>query len=81
METQKDWFDLGVAYAKSGKYQEAIEVFQQAIRIKPDHANAHYNLGEVYLGLNDRNAAMEEYDILKNLDPQKADVLLNLILK
>ena len=35
METQKDWFDLGVAYAKSGKYQEAIEAFKQAIRIQP----------------------------------------------
>ena len=33
---------------KSGMHKEAIEAYKQAIRIKPDIANAHYNLGTAY---------------------------------
>jgi tetratricopeptide (TPR) repeat protein len=29
----------------SGRIPEAIEHYQQALRIKPDYAEAHYNLG------------------------------------
>lgn len=28
-----------------GRVDEAIAAYQQAIRLKPDYANAHYNLG------------------------------------
>ncbi|MBU36332.1 MAG: hypothetical protein CMG29_03900 [Candidatus Marinimicrobia bacterium] len=30
---------------KSGKHEEAIKSYQQAIRIDPDYAEAHGNLG------------------------------------
>ena len=39
---------LGYAYYNSGKYEEAIESYKQAIRIDPDYATAHYNLGVAY---------------------------------
>ncbi len=42
-------YNLGVAYAKSGKYKEAIEAYKQAIRINPDYAKAHSNLGNAYV--------------------------------
>ena len=35
----------GVVLAVQGKLEEAIASFRQAINIKPDHAEAHYNLG------------------------------------
>ncbi len=31
--------------AQTGKFEEAIAHYQQALRIKPDYADAHYNLG------------------------------------
>ncbi len=44
-----DWMahqNLGRIYARGGKYRaESIVEFQEAIRLKPDHARAHYSLG------------------------------------
>ena len=31
-------YNLGVAYGKLGKYQEAMDAFKQAIRFNPDYA-------------------------------------------
>jgi len=72
-------YNLGVAYVGLGMYKEAVEAYKQAIRIKPDHAEAHNNLGLSYLFLNDRGSALGEYKILKDLDPQMANKLFNLI--
>lgn len=35
---QTNWFEKGSALGISGKYQEAIDAFKQAIKIKPDYA-------------------------------------------
>ncbi len=59
--------------------EEAIEFFKQAIRIKPDYADAHNDLGLAYLGLNDRGSALEQYKILKKLDTEQANKLFNFI--
>ena len=66
---------------KSGKHEEAIKSYQQAIRIDPDHALTHYYLGTSYLLLNDRGSAMEQYKILKELDTELANKLFNKIYK
>jgi len=71
--------NLGHTYGRLGMNKEAIEGFKQAIRIKPDYAEAHYHLGLGYIILNDRGAALAEYKILKDLDPEKANKLFNLI--
>jgi tetratricopeptide (TPR) repeat protein len=67
--------NLGIAYGKSGKYKEAIDAFKQAIRINTDYAEAHFNLGVACHYSNDRNSALEQYEILKNLDPYLANLL------
>ena len=41
-------YNLGGAYRKSGKYEEAIESYKKAIKIDPDFKDAHYNLGDAY---------------------------------
>lgn len=75
------WFYVGYCYGESGMYKEAIEDFKQAIGIKPDDADAHFFLCGAYLVLNDRVPALEQYKILKDLDPEKANELFNLIYK
>jgi protein O-GlcNAc transferase len=42
-------FHLGSRLASAGKLEEAIAAFRQAIRIKPDFAEAHGNLGSLLL--------------------------------
>ena len=51
------------------------------IVIKHDDAEAHYNLGAIYLDVGDRSSALEQYKILKNLDPELANKLFNEIYK
>ena len=70
---------LGLAYVNSNQYQEAVDAFKQAIRIKPDYAGAHYNLGFAYVILKDKDSALDEYKILKDLDKEMANKLFNII--
>ena len=39
---------LGNTYSKSGKYEEAIASFKEALRIDPDNPDAYYFLGDIY---------------------------------
>ena len=59
--------------------ERKIEELKQTIRINPDDADAHANLGVTYLSLHDRDSALEQYKILKNLDTEWANELFNLI--
>ena len=36
---------LGIAYYAQGKFDEAAKEYQEAIRINPNYADAHKNLG------------------------------------
>ena len=80
-------FNLGDTYDETGKYEEAIESYKQAVRINPDYAEAHYYLGVAYIDLNDeeelneklRDSALEQYEILKSLDPERANELFDKI--
>lgn len=73
----KTFVNLGVSYGKSGMYKKAVSALKQAIFVDKSNADAHYNLGFAYLMLNDRIAAENEYEILKNLDTEYARRLFN----
>jgi tetratricopeptide (TPR) repeat protein len=70
---------MGEAYLELGRYNDANETFRQAIRFKPDFGKAYYNLGKSQLAQGDRDAAIQEYTILRNLDEDWADKLYSLI--
>jgi hypothetical protein len=53
----------------------------QAVRIEPNWANAHYNHGNACLLSGDKQSALEEYNILKNIDAEQAKTLFDLINK
>ena len=71
--------NLGFAYDQLGFHEEAREAYIQAIRIDPDYAEAHYSLGVAYLLIKDRDSAINEYKILKELDIDLANELFDLI--
>jgi tetratricopeptide (TPR) repeat protein len=56
-----------------------MEAFRQAIRLKPDSGRAYYNLGKCFLAMGNRNAAIEQYNILQNIDSDWAEKLDQLI--
>jgi len=47
--------------------------------IQPDFVLAHFFLGLMYLEVRDKNHALEEYKILKDLDRDYANDLLSMI--
>ena len=71
-------YNLGNAYGDSGKYQEAIESYKQALRIDPDYADAHFNLGYTYRKLGKYQEAIESYKQALRIDPGYADAHFNL---
>jgi len=79
MKEAKEFFYLGMAYLELNCWQNAIEAFEQALRIQPNDADAHFGLGQVFLACQDIEAAWQEYRILKDLNNLVAMQLLELI--
>jgi len=67
--------NLGDAYFRLGRAEDARKVLTQAELIKSDDSKLHCLLGEVYVCLGNRDQASREYEILKQLDPSLADDL------
>jgi len=73
INTAMYWNELGVAYDKSGKHQEAIESFKQALMSNPDNALAHYNLGVAYRKSGKYQEAIKSYKEAIRIDPEDAN--------
>jgi len=69
----------GALFSKHERWNEAVSAYQQAIRFKPDDARVHYNLAMAHLMINDKDSALKEYRVLKDLDKDLANRLLNII--
>jgi tetratricopeptide (TPR) repeat protein len=78
-DSHQGYSNIGVCYTQLGKWPEAIEAFKQAVKIKPDYVKGHYNLGLAYVNIGDKEAATEQYEILKQLDLESAETLLGFI--
>lgn len=50
--------DFGLVFVQLKKYPDAITQFKRSIALKPDYANAYYNLGNAYKLSGDINAAI-----------------------
>jgi tetratricopeptide (TPR) repeat protein len=46
--TAQKYLDLSLQYYQTGKYQQCIDAATQAIRLKPDYAEAYNNIGSAY---------------------------------
>jgi TonB family protein len=60
--------NLGLAYAGLKKWDEAIKVYLEAIRIIPDYAGALYNLGIAYVRLGQGSLAAPLVEKLKPMN-------------
>jgi tetratricopeptide (TPR) repeat protein len=69
---------LGDALLKKGQTDEAINQYQEAIRLNPEYAGAHYNLGNALLKKDQTDEAISQYQEVIRLKPDDADAHNNL---
>jgi tetratricopeptide (TPR) repeat protein len=67
-------FDLELA----GRQQEAIEQYEQALRIDPDYAEAHYNLGCALAQAGEIEKAIVHYEHALRIRPYYSEAHVNL---
>jgi len=53
-----------------GNYEKAIALYKEAIRIDPNSAAAHYELGLAYNAAGNNQGAFEEFEIANQIDSQ-----------
>ena len=70
--------NLGAALLQTGLVPEAIEHYQQALRIKPDYAEVHYNLGIALARLGKAQEAITHYEEALRIKPDYAEAHNNL---
>jgi superkiller protein 3 len=59
----------GLAFDRSGKREEAITAFQDALKLEPSNAEAHLNLGKTEMSLGRLDAAITELQEALRLSP------------
>ena len=57
------YYYRGCAKVNAMKYQDAIEDFLKAVELKPDYADAYFNLGRTYYMIHDEDKACEYYKL------------------
>jgi protein O-mannosyl-transferase len=76
--------ELACAFAQQGKPDEAIANFEEALRLKPDLAEARYNLGNALLKKGRADEAMAQFQQAVQIEPELANAhsdLGNLLLQ
>ena len=70
---------LGESLLESGKAEESLDAFNNAVGYDPDLEKARFNLGKAYVKLGNKDMAQVQYEILKNSRSDWADRLYALI--
>jgi len=70
--------NLGNVLEKIGRIPEAIKQYEQALRFKPDYAEAHNNLGNALLRKGQVDEAIVHYQKALEINPDYAEVYYNL---
>jgi cytochrome c-type biogenesis protein CcmH/NrfG len=70
--------DLGNMYFDAGRYPEAADWYQQALKINPRDVNVSTDLGIAYYYMNDPDKALAQFDKSLAIDPAHAKTLMNI---
>jgi predicted Zn-dependent protease len=61
--------DLGALYIQMGRYEEAKEKLEEALKNNPDDAYAHIEIGDLYLQTEEVKEAIREFRMAAVIDP------------
>ena len=70
--------DSGPAHARLGHFAEAVSLFRRAVRLAPDEAAIHRNLGQAEEGCGNLPEAVTHYRAALRLDPDDASAIAGL---
>ena len=59
----------GVKYALAGLYPQAVQIFQQALKLDPQFADAHFALGHAYSDMGRWQNAIDSFERAVKLNP------------
>lgn len=65
--------NMAFVYATRGQMKEAEQLLDDVIEIKPDHANAYFNRGELRYEMGKLESSLADYDRAIALQPGEAD--------
>lgn len=69
--------NLGLWLDEQGRYAEAIEFYNRALKLRPDLAQHHYNRGKAYGSKEEYVQAIADYNRAIELDPTYSDAYNN----
>ena len=70
--------ELGNMYFDASRYPEAVDWYQQALRINPRDVNVSTDLGIAFYYMNDPDKALAQFDKSLAIDPKHAKTLMNI---
>lgn len=68
-------FQLGVLYYQNNQLNNAESEFLRAVSLNPNYSNAHYFLGLIYSKEKNKSKAIEEFEKVRNFNPDNQEVL------
>jgi Flp pilus assembly protein TadD len=77
-DSSEAYYNIGLAYDRMGRTEEAVEHYRESIRLDARRAAAHANLGEIYDRRGLKEKAEKEYHLALKYDRKSAVVLYNL---
>ena len=69
--------NLGNTYIGAGQYQQAVESYDEAIRLNPEYALAYNNRGGAYVQLGEYETAIADYGAATRINPLYANAYFN----
>ena len=69
--------EVGLELHQQGRFEEAIQDYNEAILLDPQRVEAFNNRGRAYLNIDQAGKAIEDVDQVLRLDPQLAEAYYN----
>ena len=70
------WFSIGYLHSKESRFREAIDAYNKAIHLKPDHTRAHYNRGIRRFNLGHKDEARRDFERARTLARAAGDEVI-----